>query len=250
MTVLTGGGSFLITLRYANPRIAANEILKMLNSPCKHFTGRPWNQYEPDDSLWWLVPSTDWPAYKHGKLVFWADSNNIWCGLHVEKGFGPALRHAGFKSIRDHHYLTDEWLWHEILNDMETGVFKEAVEPLWNHVDKLMLSVDGGMARDRDFDPNAIGPDVINFELSKDSLGIKNYKLPQVTLNPILKVSSLPELAKFLRESSKETEWFWINLSILVPLVKPYSTMVDDHLLWDAGQLHDKVLAYMMPWVR
>jgi hypothetical protein len=33
-------------------------------------TPRPWQHQAPDDTLWWLVPSSDWPAYRHGKFVF------------------------------------------------------------------------------------------------------------------------------------------------------------------------------------
>ena len=31
---------------------------------------RPWNFYEPDNTAWWLIPSTEWPAYRHGKFFF------------------------------------------------------------------------------------------------------------------------------------------------------------------------------------
>jgi len=31
-------------------------------------TPRPFNRFDPDVSLWWLVPSTEWPAFKYGKL--------------------------------------------------------------------------------------------------------------------------------------------------------------------------------------
>ena len=68
-------------------------------------TERPWNLHNPTDTLWWLVPSTEWPAYSHGKLAFslakddgrkhllgWNDPllelEKMFVGLNVEKGYG------------------------------------------------------------------------------------------------------------------------------------------------------------------
>ena len=43
---------------------AANDCLTL------GLTARPWNLYAAADTFWWLVPSTEWPAYRYGKLAF------------------------------------------------------------------------------------------------------------------------------------------------------------------------------------
>lgn len=33
-------------------------------------TPRPFNRYEPGQTIWWLVPTKEWPAFKFGKYFF------------------------------------------------------------------------------------------------------------------------------------------------------------------------------------
>src|SRR5262245_20904293 len=95
-------------------------------------TPRPWQQQAPDDTLWWLVPSGDWPAYRHGKFVFSLskdgprkaligindgaiETSKLFAGVNVEKGFGrvavevdPSLRR------KTDQILDSGWLWHRL----------------------------------------------------------------------------------------------------------------------------------------
>ena len=83
-----------------------NERLKL------GLTSRPWNMHSPADTLWWLLKSTDWPAYEHGKLVFSFAKDDarrrllgmndsvlgldmIFAGFNVEKGYGSVARQYG-----------------------------------------------------------------------------------------------------------------------------------------------------------
>lgn len=74
----------------ATPRELCDDVKDVCAGEFNTLTARPWNRFEPDASLWWLVPSTDWPAYRYGKLYFdWLDKNDfsvMSCGLHVERG--------------------------------------------------------------------------------------------------------------------------------------------------------------------
>ncbi len=44
-------------------------------------TRRRWNLYKPRETFWGLVPSTEWPAYRHGKLAFSSASDHPRKGL-------------------------------------------------------------------------------------------------------------------------------------------------------------------------
>jgi hypothetical protein len=105
---------------------ALNDRLKLGLSP------RPWNLYSPAETFWWLVPSSEWPAYRYGKLAFshardvprkhligindrLLTLDHIFAGFNVEKGYGPSaitvdpsLRRRAAQLIAPH------WLWHEI----------------------------------------------------------------------------------------------------------------------------------------
>jgi hypothetical protein len=68
-------------------------------------TPRLWQLYEPTNTLWWLGPSTDWPAYRHGKFAFslakdaprkvllgvndsLLEVDTIFAGVNIDKGYG------------------------------------------------------------------------------------------------------------------------------------------------------------------
>jgi len=54
-------------------QLIVQEMLKAIkNRGYEGFTARPWNYFKPDTTIWWLVPSTDWPSYKHGKIILYA----------------------------------------------------------------------------------------------------------------------------------------------------------------------------------
>jgi len=57
-------------LAYNSPRQTCYAVKETAQGQFEKLVARPWNIYEPDTTMWWLVPSNDWPAYKHGKLYF------------------------------------------------------------------------------------------------------------------------------------------------------------------------------------
>lgn len=85
---------------------SAHDLAHGLNERLKlRLTPRPWNLYSPTDTFWWLIPSTEWPAYRYGKLAFSVakdvprkdllglndaaiELDTIFAGFNVEKGYG------------------------------------------------------------------------------------------------------------------------------------------------------------------
>ena len=51
-------------------------------------TARPFNRFEPVDSIWWLVPSAEWPAFQYSKIFVnpLSATNKYEVGLYLEKG--------------------------------------------------------------------------------------------------------------------------------------------------------------------
>lgn len=45
------------------------------NAVVEKYTARPWNCYRTNE-LYWLVPSTEWPAYPYGKAFFKFEEGN------------------------------------------------------------------------------------------------------------------------------------------------------------------------------
>lgn len=55
----------------------------------QRLTARPFNRYDPMYTMWWLVASTEWPAYRFAKIFFdqRRDCRFICFGIHLETGW-------------------------------------------------------------------------------------------------------------------------------------------------------------------
>jgi hypothetical protein len=86
-----------------------------------HFRGYhplPFNVYDPEDTVWWLSPTSDKVAYRYGKVEFvpfskndnWVEPGHVFCGFCVEKGPREcrAARHPS-------ETLQPDWFWHRFV---------------------------------------------------------------------------------------------------------------------------------------
>ena len=76
------------TIGYNSPQQTCYAIQRAIQSQFPKLSPRPYNMHEPETTLWWLVPSSEWPAYKYGKMYFnWSDPNRtaLWVGFHTER---------------------------------------------------------------------------------------------------------------------------------------------------------------------
>src|SRR5208282_1908678 len=89
-------------------------------------TPRPYNRFAPDETIWWLVPSGEWPAFKFGKLFFepradrmpGGSPESIYFGFYVEKGLSPVVGNIYPRSW----IMDEEWFWDEFLGQLESGL--------------------------------------------------------------------------------------------------------------------------------
>ena len=101
--------------------------------------------------VWWLVPAPTWPAHRHGKLFFSSDRvltpGELFCGLHVEKGYDPAVRTVLRLPAR--WILQDDWTWHQLRPDLTSGRLREAIDAVAaRRGAPVMLWLECGAARD------------------------------------------------------------------------------------------------------
>lgn len=111
------------------------DVLKGLNEKgYSNFTGRPWNQFKPGTTLWWLVPSTNWPAYKHGKLVWFRQGDNFRTGFHLEKGISDQA--AQLEKNLGRLRMEPDWIWHNFIKDLSNGTFEQKLTEISRTADK------------------------------------------------------------------------------------------------------------------
>ncbi len=110
-------------------QVIIHEILNALkDSGYEGFTARPWNYFKPETTLWWLVPSTEWPSYKYGKIVLYRTKEGYRIGFHIEKGISElAGQMLTSKSARK-LCIKPEWAWHNFISDLSNGVFENRLK--------------------------------------------------------------------------------------------------------------------------
>jgi len=102
---------------FENNAKAANAVSALVqedDSDAPDFSTRPFNQYDIAFTEWWMIPSSDWPAYKYGKLCFWRYPNTsdglMYVGYYVEKGLHPDA--SGVPEVDPNEIMQHNWYWH------------------------------------------------------------------------------------------------------------------------------------------
>jgi hypothetical protein len=100
---------------------SANALAHALNDSLgDRFVPRPYNRFSPDSTVWWLVPSSDWPSYEYGKFFFddrprhLGPQSGVYCGFHVEKGLSKRIAEFFRKDLIE----TDEWAWEAFVKNI------------------------------------------------------------------------------------------------------------------------------------
>jgi hypothetical protein len=240
---------------YPNTQSAANAVhrwIKHADVPLE-LTARPWNRFEPTNTEWWLIPSIAWPAYRHGKFFFRAQSDNrdLYCGLFVEKGLDPSIAVAfptGKRLVMD-----NGWTWHRLLAEMESSSLSAAILEVVERANHpLLLDVDGGFVEDPgSYDPDAPPMDWNRVVFEGDCTGLRcvssEFKGDEFT--HLSKCTSLLELARAIHQIPY-LEWMWIDLRIgleleMAPLEHDPQQAPN---AWGASELWEKCLAPWRPW--
>lgn len=244
-----------LQLGYPNARSVAYAVKSELeNQGWGRLSARPWNMYDPDNTFWWLVPGTDWPAYKYGKLFFSPDRAPEGClflGIHIEKGLdrsvGDAYPSPGGRRL----IMKDDWVWHKFLNDLKLLAIGKA----FTHISKetsspVIVRLDAGFVEDPgSFDPQAIRPkwDVVIFEATGNYLNLKDTETSSGLLGDVANSQSLIEITKSIT-AIHNISWVWLDCFIGNIFEK--STDLSNHNTWNAEQLCNKSISIWKPWIR
>jgi hypothetical protein len=227
---------------------AANARLKL------GLTARPWNLYAAADTFWWLVPSTEWPAYRYGKLAFSLakdvprkdllgidDSllamDTVFAGFNVEKGYGsvativnPALRR------KPAQILDPKWLWYELTVGPGSVRFSSTLASTASNAE-IYVYVVSSYVHDRDSEAHN-DHDALMFRCSPVGLQPMLHKLPVGVLRGAETAASFASLAERLRQID---DYHWVDLYAGTHVPKGDVDLVD---------LHSRVLSNFDGWLR
>lgn len=238
---------------YPNVRKAVMDIHKAIpQQKGKRFTLRPWNPYKPENTLWWITPSTTWPAYNHGKItVFKQDSGEIFFGLNVEKGL-DAKAMASFLSRKGHSFImSHEWCWHSFIKDMGNGKVQAALDLICQNASGLpaYLEISGGVVDDpKLFDPysSSLPWDKAIWKYYGGAL--KCIVQPERFLYALEGLAEIKQLPEKL-EQIEGYGWIWIDIYIGINLPN-YNDMAEETgETWNGHELWQNVLKHWSPWL-
>lgn len=256
-----------IVCDFDNIQAMARAVGASANSVARHkYTLRLWNRFQPENTLWWLVPSTERPAYPHGKgIVSPGDSlrpDQVFCGMHVEKGFNPIVAEA-YPRVR--HYkqiLEPTWSWHHTLRGLGDGSFADAVESIRRASgEPVYIEVATWYSADlSDFDPYSLSVEgdgecrspidggQVWFSVDGEALSLEMALCLQNVTRPLTHHRSLAELAKILSQP-KELGWCWLDFSIGTMVWLARNAPEKSGSYWTANDVWDKLIHPWHPWM-
>ncbi len=209
-------------IRFASAMAAAKSVASILTSEKKRYSPYPYNRFRPDESLWWVATAKEWPAYKHGKYVFFEDGDLLHCGLHVEKGLGLLAAQFEPGLHKRHQILGNDWMWHRFMADLKGGKLGEALDESYRigcesvriRIDCIVVHGSGG------YDPFAPKPDSTTFSVAPGSaLEVISYKSTNATLERLRGAETLRSVPECLPDANT-LEWVWIDAYVTMPFVK------------------------------
>lgn len=241
--------------KYPDARSVAYAVRDELEGFWQSISVHPWNRYDPDNGLWWVIASTDWPAYKHGKLVFdrgdeYTLTGRLFCGLHVEKGFGERVAQV-YPALRNRNeIMTSEWCWWRFMQGFKDGSLQSAAKEVAEATSTpILLRLNAIFVEAPDswdyHAPRRLQDDIV-FELNNGILNCKKGRTPLRILIQAKRSSSLSELREAISNISK-AGWIWLDFFIGTGC--DISTAGDANA-WDASRLWKKVLSKWQPWLR
>jgi len=218
----------------------------------RSYSPRPHNVHNPTNSTWWLVPSTDWPAHRHGKITFTPSTSarrQVLCGLHVEKGFGNVVALVPGHPPKQ-LLVGDNWEWPAFMSGLRDGSVAEVAQQVaLNSGEPVALEIHLWVPGDySQFDPFARyvspsdNPDIappfaagqVNFQTEGATLQRTSGRWlnkDTIAVDQAQRLSDLPALF-----ATKAMEWLWIDvyLGVLATLSReaPDAQAWLDHRIW------------------
>ena len=245
------------SVAYANIEATAIAVQRWVNGhdvPA-HFTARPWNRFDPVNGEWYLVPSTDWPAYAHSKFSFQQGVGNqqLYCAFYAEKGLSQNLKSAYPNAAK--LFMTRDWAWAKVLRDMAAGALDEAAKRVMQLTNlPVHLRIDWGYVQDPgSYDPLGPQPDwqVLDFAYEATGLRLERKEPRDLSLPIIEQCSDLSRVAEAI-PGLEAVDWMWVNLHLgvdleMVPLDPDQQT--PRIAAWDAADIWRRCMVAWNRWV-
>lgn len=242
---------------FNNPLEACTAACNIAKQRGVHLFQRPWNYYEPETTAWWLIPSPEWPAYRHGKFLFDRienQSSGIVCSVYVEKGLGSELSDVYTSPSERRCIMETDWAWFRLLNNLQSGKAIATINSVSSDIDfPIELRIDSTyIVSLESFDPYEPGfhSDTYRFQLQggADTLNLIESKIGAHISDILSTTRTIDDLSRALGELNKNP-WLWIDVLVTLRFhTNPPSDAPPDSI-WNASVMWDRFLCNFLFWL-
>jgi hypothetical protein len=134
-------------IKCENAKELAQRLHSTLKTKHKQYVLRPFNRFDVEKSMWWIIPSTAFPAYQFGKYIVDENKDGTFSvGIHIEKGLQQPFGN------RKELILNDNWVWHDFIKAVEQGEVDNILRNIYesqNDYMQINVTVDIPGAKER-----------------------------------------------------------------------------------------------------
>jgi hypothetical protein len=228
---------------------AVSELTREADAQARLFATRPFNRFDTAFTEWWMIPSSDWPAYKYGKLCFWrypnASDGLMYVGYYVEKGLDPDA--SSVPGVNPKEIMQRDWFWRTFEREVGSKEFIETSDRIGQvagEFPSVLVHAHEFNKVPKEDQPRGQPSDAIEFRLG---FGGENLSLVQSANSSLAEINGSTSLNMLMDTLSQlDLRFHWIDFIVGVP----FRYGVDSAESWNAARLWQDALQPWLPWVR
>ncbi len=242
---------------FGNRRVACAAVVDCARRRGVPLYARPWNYHEPDNTAWWLVPSPEWPAYRHGKYFFdqvEEQSDTLICGVYIEKGLGAEVSSAYTSASSRRCIMQSNWAWFRLLNKVQTNEAKVLLTKLSNDISScLWLQIDKSYLTElQSFDPYqpslAHERYIFQFQPNSNPAIVSSLANKAHQTDVLGKINTIEGLFGALIELGKNP-WLWVDFFVGLQFNGAHPSSLPQAGIWNSDTVWEKFLCKFLNWL-
>lgn len=227
---------------------------EMINRYKDVLVARPYNRFKPEETIWWLVPTTDWPAYHLPKIIISKEKDEYCLGLYVEKGHGYVVATVDESKKIKSSIMDKSWFWDKFCEEIkkEDSKLNKMLEKMIDY--KIYVNIELSYVNYNREESMKEGLPLSDFKAGEIKFLINKEDIELISKKPNPENQDITKLIEVLFECKNLTEvvnqinnfdqieWTWCDFSIWTELE---STVSDQEILNVEKNVLDPIAEYI-----
>lgn len=206
-----------------NGKQLAQEIYDSLKTKHKKYTLRPFNRFDIEKSMWWIIPSKEFPAYRYGKYMVEENPGGTYSvGTHIEKGLENAF------DYKPKLMLDKEWIWYDFIQAVANGEISRLLKAIHDKIEDSAEII--------------IKIDIPDIKRSR-KLILNNQHFIDSETGMTIELESIPQWIKEI----EGIEWYWVDFYIYF-IIPKINQQVEKK--WSGYDIVENLLAPFEQWIK